>query len=420
MVRSDWWPFRYHEWLQVEAICAEQDFTGKTLLNVGAGTGIDAVRFCDAGAIVTCLDYSPSLTSAGRGVLPDAAWIGGFSHLLPFRDETFDIVCANAALHHMRSVPVALTEMLRVLKPGGWLFTTGDPFRPDNTSEDFEFEVFNRHESVLAGVNEGIVRFGDIYDTLLRFGDDLELALLVDVVSGPALYGGRPIARSEHKDQWIPLSAANIDRLRRCNGSIAISVRKKRSISTPAPLQHTSTLLLSPGVLASWIRNDAQPFARLASIAPEQLIDLPFPGRHQTWFDLLNGWMKPTPPYRSRQAVKKARWLLRVPDGRSELTFEARCLGNGPRSFSVFINGVEQERRELATDWRVVRIAVADFANRGPILVEMRLEKDPEDCTIEANSFLVRRRSFQRPSSKFLGFTLSLKGMLGRGREVAL
>ena len=63
-------------------------------------------------------------------------------------------------------------------------------------------------------------------------------------------------------------------------------------------------------------------------------------------------------------------------------------------------------------------IAVADFANRGPILVEMRLEKDPEDCTIEANSFLVRRRSFQRPSSKFLGFTLSLKGMLRRGRRL--
>ena len=131
MLRAYWWPYRYHEWLQNNSVIAGRSIAGKTLLNVGAGTGLDSVALVDAGARVTCIDYSPMLTAVGKRLLPDARWIGGFSHALPFQDESFDIVCANAALHHMRSVSTALREMLRVLKPGGFLFTTGDPIRPD-------------------------------------------------------------------------------------------------------------------------------------------------------------------------------------------------------------------------------------------------------------------------------------------------
>ena len=81
-------------------------------------------------------------------MLPEVRWIGGLAHILPFASGTFDAVCCNAALHHMRDVSAALEEMLRVLKPGGWLITTGDLYRSRRSTMAVELEVFNRHPDV--------------------------------------------------------------------------------------------------------------------------------------------------------------------------------------------------------------------------------------------------------------------------------
>jgi ubiquinone/menaquinone biosynthesis C-methylase UbiE len=54
-------------------------------------------------------------------------WIGGFSHVLRFTHGSFDFVFANAALHRIRDIPAAISEMLRVLRPGGYLISIGRP-----------------------------------------------------------------------------------------------------------------------------------------------------------------------------------------------------------------------------------------------------------------------------------------------------
>ncbi|MEO8393262.1 MAG: class I SAM-dependent methyltransferase [Chloroflexota bacterium] len=43
---------------------------------------------------------------------------------LPFSDHTFDVVCCLEALEFMKSPEAALRELVRVLRPGGLLFTT--------------------------------------------------------------------------------------------------------------------------------------------------------------------------------------------------------------------------------------------------------------------------------------------------------
>lgn len=40
---------------------------------------------------------------------------------MEFADESFDTVCISNSLHHMPDLPRTLSEMLRVLKPGGYL-----------------------------------------------------------------------------------------------------------------------------------------------------------------------------------------------------------------------------------------------------------------------------------------------------------
>lgn len=43
------------------------------------------------------------------------------SHQLAFEDQSFDIVCISNSLHHMKMPEIALSEMVRVLKPKGLL-----------------------------------------------------------------------------------------------------------------------------------------------------------------------------------------------------------------------------------------------------------------------------------------------------------
>jgi hypothetical protein len=68
------------------------------------------------------------LDSTGKDVVPEAG--GSVASHAPLRERTFDIVAATP-LSITCAMSPAPCEMLRVLRTGGWLLTTGDPFRAD-------------------------------------------------------------------------------------------------------------------------------------------------------------------------------------------------------------------------------------------------------------------------------------------------
>ena len=43
------------------------------------------------------------------------------SESLPFDNQYFDVVYVRALLHHLQNIPKAVSEITRVLKPGGWV-----------------------------------------------------------------------------------------------------------------------------------------------------------------------------------------------------------------------------------------------------------------------------------------------------------
>ena len=47
---------------------------------------------------------------------------------LGFADASFDVLCTDASLEHLRPLPVVLTEMARVVRPGGLLVHAIDPY----------------------------------------------------------------------------------------------------------------------------------------------------------------------------------------------------------------------------------------------------------------------------------------------------
>ncbi len=53
-----------------------------------------------------------------------------FNSPLPFPNNTFDLVSCCFAIYYSTNIPLTISEMHRVLKPGGRLFTTGP--MPDN------------------------------------------------------------------------------------------------------------------------------------------------------------------------------------------------------------------------------------------------------------------------------------------------
>ena len=103
------------------------DLRGKSVLEVGAGTGRDSFPLIEYGAKVVQLDYSVNslqiLKSLSEELHVQSNIVGGDTFQLPFRDETFDIVFHQGLLEHFHhpQPEALLKENIRVLKRGGLL-----------------------------------------------------------------------------------------------------------------------------------------------------------------------------------------------------------------------------------------------------------------------------------------------------------
>jgi SAM-dependent methyltransferase len=100
---------------------------GLELLDVGCGPGtitVDLARLVAPGRVVA-IDRAPevlaqaSAHAAAQGVT--IAWQPGDVYALEFPDACFDVVHAHQVLQHLTDPTRALTEMRRVLRPGGVL-----------------------------------------------------------------------------------------------------------------------------------------------------------------------------------------------------------------------------------------------------------------------------------------------------------
>ncbi len=102
---------------------------GTRILDVGAGTGRLAQALVDAGGFagsLVCLEPSRRMLSRGRRQLEGrgVAWLRGWAVPLPFAAGSFDFVVSLEILEFTPRPPETLAELVRVLRPGGWLLIT--------------------------------------------------------------------------------------------------------------------------------------------------------------------------------------------------------------------------------------------------------------------------------------------------------
>ncbi|CAH6978077.1 putative glycosyltransferase [Vibrio chagasii] len=118
------------------------------LLDIGFGNGFASKKFRDAGVAVTATgfnieEYKPE-DIEGIDIVPDV----DITNMNEFPDNCFDAVWCAHVLEHVANTKDALSEVWRVLKPGGYLFVSVPPFK---------HEVVGGH--ITPGWNVGILAY---------------------------------------------------------------------------------------------------------------------------------------------------------------------------------------------------------------------------------------------------------------------
>jgi len=91
-------------------------------LDAGCGNGFQTALLQDLGYDTHGVDLAAALLAVARRRLPKAALARGDVTALPYREASFDVVsCCGSTLSFVDEADAALTEIARVLRPGGRL-----------------------------------------------------------------------------------------------------------------------------------------------------------------------------------------------------------------------------------------------------------------------------------------------------------
>ena len=97
---------------------------GASTLEIGCGDGMVSAALSGFGHIATLLDMDDWRDTRARALTFSAHNIAS---PLPFENATFDLAFSYNSFEHIPDPEFALSEMVRVLRPGGYVFLDFDP-----------------------------------------------------------------------------------------------------------------------------------------------------------------------------------------------------------------------------------------------------------------------------------------------------
>ena len=116
-------PALFREWAGRVASAAGIT-AGQHVLDVACGTGVparEAAERAGTNGTVTGIDCNEGMLAVAGRVAPEIDWQYGLAETLPFDDGCFDAVVSQFGLMFFEDRAAALSEMWRVLRPGGRL-----------------------------------------------------------------------------------------------------------------------------------------------------------------------------------------------------------------------------------------------------------------------------------------------------------
>lgn len=111
--------------------------SGMKVLEIGCGIGFFTKEIIKNPVQLTAIDISPDLIEIARKSILDSnvEFIIENAYQMTFNDQIFDAVLGSSVLHHL-NVELALKEIYRVLKPGGYIaFTEPNMMNPQIAAE---------------------------------------------------------------------------------------------------------------------------------------------------------------------------------------------------------------------------------------------------------------------------------------------
>ncbi len=100
-----------------------ENIKGKTILDAGCGTGWFSQVAAGRGAKVTSMDVGSELLKQVAQKCHSHRVVGDLMKM-PFKAKSFDVVVSSEVIEHVTDPEKAISEMYRVLKPGGILILT--------------------------------------------------------------------------------------------------------------------------------------------------------------------------------------------------------------------------------------------------------------------------------------------------------
>lgn len=121
---NDWMTGGLHRLWKRQMVAKLAPRTGESALDLATGTGDLAVLLAHAvgpTGQVHGLDFSEGMLNLARQRTdaPDVTWLQGDMLALPFPDASMDVVTVGFGLRNVADLDQALSEIRRVLKPGG-------------------------------------------------------------------------------------------------------------------------------------------------------------------------------------------------------------------------------------------------------------------------------------------------------------
>ncbi len=117
---------------EVARVIGTHDLTGKSVLDIGCGAGgIDLALVRNHHAAHVCgLDVEDPVLAHARvlvaraGLTKRIGLVKAAPGPLPFPPGTFDVVFSKDSIVHIPDKHALMTEIFRVLKPGGWFLAS--------------------------------------------------------------------------------------------------------------------------------------------------------------------------------------------------------------------------------------------------------------------------------------------------------
>lgn len=208
--------------------------SGRDVLLLGCGDGGEVPELERLGFRAVGLDIK---ASAGAGVVADA-------HDLPIRDASFDVVLSMQVLEHLHSPWIAVREVARVLRPGGWFVGSVAFLKPYHGSYFHMTHQGVRHLLATAGLEadrfEGAQSLTySLYGHMVPGGRRLRRVLLgaldravasARAVAWKLTRGQDPDRPTDRFGEGLPLSFRTLDRLRRAP-AVVFRARKKPPVA---------------------------------------------------------------------------------------------------------------------------------------------------------------------------------------------